>query len=253
MDGALRPGDCTPCVGHGCLPHASARVTLQLVGTLGAFDLDMDEKAALGSASARDIAEVCGVPAASVVNLMGQNETMEISDDGVMQAFLLNITDLSANQLAVKLYTNDFRDKIVQSVKAALSSKGGAMLQVGGIDIQPAQFVPVVPTTTVASTSTSATTAAGAGAGLGDQAADMPSNAAEHQQQEAPSSGGSHGAFKDWWLGAGAGVGAAVIAGCLLLSHVRSRASAKAQQAASAASANENSNEEAAIEAGVVH
>merc|ERR1712157_414608 len=192
--------------------------------------LSAEEQTELSAAYARDIASTCGVNDLSVVDTQGRNASVGIGEDGIVSAFVLSIGDgFSANTLAARLYSSDFRGLLEDTTEQVLGS-GSGQIRVGAVTFKPEAFVPLMPTTTtkfvpptatstftstVTSTTTlsptlvsevdvtteavSTSTSTGTGAGM-TQTTDDPSGPA-------------------WWLfvGAGVAVGAAGAVVALLL------------------------------------
>merc|ERR1719277_913100 len=169
---------------------------------------------------------------------MEKNASVGIGEDGTVSAFVLSIGDgFSANTLAARLYSSDFRGLLEDTTEKVLGS-GSGQIRVGAVTFKPEAFVPLMPTTTtkfvpptatstatstftrtVTSTTTlsptlvsevdvtteavSTSTSTGTGAGM-MQTTDDPSGPA-------------------WWLfvGAGVAVGAAGAVVALLLQKAR--------------------------------
>merc|ERR1719356_478273 len=109
--GARQQGDCTPCMGAGCLRDASARVTVE-VTNFALSALSAEEQREVSAAYARDIATTCGVNELSVVDTQGKTASVSIGEDGSVSAFVLSIGDgVSANVLAARLYSSTFRSR----------------------------------------------------------------------------------------------------------------------------------------------
>merc|ERR1712176_953578 len=115
----------------------------------------------LSAAYARDIASTCGVSDLSVVDTQGRNASVGIGEDGIVSAFVLSIGDgFSANTLAARLYSSDFRGLLEDTTGHVLGS-GAGQISVGAVTFKPEAFVPPMPTTTtkfVAPTATSTAT-----------------------------------------------------------------------------------------------
>merc|ERR1712176_1189153 len=158
--GARRQGDCTPCAGTGCMRDASARITVEITN-LAMSVLSVEEQTELSAAYARDIASTCGVNDLSVVDTHGKNTSVGIGEDGIVEAFVLSIGDgFSANTLAARLYSSDFRGLLEDTTGHVLGS-GAGQISVGAVTFKPEAFVPPMPTTTtkfVAPTATSTAT-----------------------------------------------------------------------------------------------
>merc|ERR1712190_564221 len=145
--GARRQGDCTPCAGTGCLQDASARITVEITN-LALSVLSAEEQTELSVAYARDIASTCGVNDLSVVDTQGKNASVGIGEDGIVSAFVLSVGDgFSANTLAARLYSSDFRGLLEDTTGHVLGS-GSGQISVGAVTFKPEAFVPLVPTTT---------------------------------------------------------------------------------------------------------
>merc|ERR1712039_747880 len=145
--GVRRQGDCTPCAGTGCLRDASARITVKITN-LALSVLSAEEQTELSTAYARDIASTCGVNDLSVVDTHGKNASVGIGADGTVSAFVLSIGDgFSANTLAARLYSSDFRGLLEDTTEQVLGS-GSGQISVGAVTFKPEAFVPPMPTTT---------------------------------------------------------------------------------------------------------
>merc|ERR1712176_691142 len=145
--GARRQGDCTPCAGTGCMRDASARITVEITN-LALSVLSAEEQTELSTAYARDIASTCGVNDLSVVDTHGKNASVGIGEDGTVSAFVLSIGDgFSANTLAARLYSSDFRGLLEDTTGHVLGS-GSGQISVGAVTFKPEAFVPPMPTTT---------------------------------------------------------------------------------------------------------
>jgi len=214
----MRVGDCTPCVGAGCLRDASARITIEVVG-LAFSALPAAELSDLCSSYAKDIASTCGVDDSAVVDLQGKKATVTISEDGSISAFVLDVAGSSANHLAAKLYSSTFRGLLVNSTLAATGAGEGPVV-VGAVTFHPEAFVPLLPTTTrtltstatstatATATSTSTSTEASTSVGLrSSPAVDGP----QHLQADAGSSGPAW-----WWFVVGAAVAGGAVAAAAL-------------------------------------
>merc|ERR1712039_414694 len=96
----------------------------------------------------RDIASTCGVNDLSVVDTHGKNASVGIGADGTVSAFVLSIGDgFSANTLAARLYSSDFRGLLEDTTEQVLGS-GSGQISVGAVTFKPEAFVPPMPTTT---------------------------------------------------------------------------------------------------------
>merc|ERR1712174_125341 len=96
----------------------------------------------------RDIASTCGVNDLSVVDTQGRNASVGIGEDGIVSAFVLSIGDgFSANTLAARLYSSDFRGLLEDTTEQVLGS-GSGQISVGAVTFKPEAFGPPVPTTT---------------------------------------------------------------------------------------------------------
>merc|ERR1712039_416656 len=95
----------------------------------------------------------------SVVDLHGESTSVSISSDGTVSAFVTEITESSANDLASRLYSATFRGELVNSTLAVLGVAEREHFSAGAISVQPQAFAPLVPTsTTTRLTTTSLTT-----------------------------------------------------------------------------------------------
>merc|ERR1712157_436188 len=121
--------------------------------------LSAEEQTELSAAYARDIASTCGVNDLSVVDTHGKNASVGIGEDGIVEAFVLSIGDgFSANTLAARLYSSDFRGLLEDTTGHVLGG-GSGQISVGAVTFKPEAFVPPMPTTrTISSTVTSTTT-----------------------------------------------------------------------------------------------
>jgi len=142
------------CYGsRNCLPHDSIYVTVELLGVTSPA-LNASEHDGLCSALAREIATACGAEDEAVVDMGGSNGSVTMDESGLATAFVLGIQDLSASDLASRLYSDDF----VKQVESALSCSTRRVL-VAAVSMQPKQFATMTTTKTVtATTSTTSTT-----------------------------------------------------------------------------------------------
>jgi len=155
--GARLESNCVSCSGSSCLAEGSARVSIELRG-LQYQQSTSTEQADLRVAFARDIALAAGVDVSLVVDLMGQNSSVTMGQDGSISAFLLDLEGVSARDLATRFYNDAFRETLVNSTIAVLGSRP-EHLGAGAITVEPEHFVPLQPTTTsMTSTSTAAIT-----------------------------------------------------------------------------------------------
>merc|ERR1712176_1162580 len=104
----------------------------------------------------------CGVNDLSVVDTHGKNASVGIGEDGIVSAFVLSIGDgFSANTLAARLYSSDFRGLLEDTTGHVLGS-GSGQISVGAVTFKLEEFVPPTATSTatrtISSTVTSTTT-----------------------------------------------------------------------------------------------
>lgn len=85
---------------------------------------------------------------ASVVDLNGANATVTLGPGGRVTAFVLEISGLSANEIAARLYSSSFRD-VLNNSTAAIVGKASAA-QVTSVLLEPKSFE--LPTTTMTAT-----------------------------------------------------------------------------------------------------
>jgi len=142
------------CYGsRNCLPDDSIYVTVELLGVISPA-LNSSEHDGLSSALAREIATACGAEDEAVIDMGGSNGSVTMDESGLATAFVLGIQDLSASDLASRLYSDYF----VKHVESALSCRTRRVL-VAAVSIQPKQFATMTTTKTVtATTSTTSTT-----------------------------------------------------------------------------------------------
>lgn len=222
----MRKGDCTPCVGTGCLKDSSARVDI-VIHNLEFSALTQEEQAGLRRAYAQDIASSCGIDNSSVVDLLGQEASVTIGSDGSVSAFVVAVRTSSANALALRLYSQTFRNSIGNSTMAVVSSVPlGAPLvppsrqvSVGAVSLQPEVFVPVVPTTattTLATTSTSTSTIAATQTSSSAAAGASASADEDVAMQEDVGSSPSW-----WWFLIGAAISGGAVLACVMATKKR--------------------------------
>jgi len=162
----MRRGDCTPCRGAGCLADGSARITFD-VQNLVFRELSSDKRAELSTAFAEVIASACSVDKPAVVDMRGNNISVTLSDGGSVSAFVLSLGEVSANELASRLYSEDFRDSILNSTAMVLGNggdAGGRARGVAAVVFKPEHFVPeTLTTSTLPPTTTSSTSSSSSG------------------------------------------------------------------------------------------
>merc|ERR1719277_161406 len=79
---------------------------------------------------------------------MEKNASVGIGADGTVSAFVLSIGDgFSANTLAARFYSSDFRGLMEDTTEQVLGS-GSGQISVGAVTFKPEAFVPPMPTTT---------------------------------------------------------------------------------------------------------
>merc|ERR1719203_900344 len=165
-DGARHETDCSPCSGsRSCLGGATARVTVQVLG-VDVERIDRSASLELRGAYAEDLASTLEVAKASVQDLFGHAASSTVSGTVLsgqkglkVSAFVTVPVGSSANALAEKLYTENFRSKIVNTTAEVLKRDGSGSKFLGRlvapmVAIHPEPFVPLRPTTTVMTTST---------------------------------------------------------------------------------------------------
>merc|ERR1712203_695111 len=161
----MRRGDCTPCRGAGCLADGSARITFD-VQNLVFVELSSDKRAELSTVFAEVIASACSVNKPAVVDMRGNNVSVTLSDGGSVSAFVLSLGEVSANELASRLYSEDFRDSILNSTAMVLGNgrdAGGRARAVAAVVFKPEHFVPETLTTSTLPPTTSSTSTSSSG------------------------------------------------------------------------------------------
>lgn len=232
--GSLQDGQCTPCMGTGCLPDSSASITIETVN-LKIEGLGAEELGDLRAAYAKDIASTCQVDVSSVVDLQGNNATVSIAQDGTISAFVLG-SSVSANDMATELYSSSFRNLMANSsmaVFADLTPDSVSSMFTGAVNVQPKAFVPLLPTTTLTtSTSTAAPTSAssssasptiasptGASSNASSPVVVDDSQSADRVGQQRESGGGPPW----WWFVVGAAVAGVAVAAVVLTMQKKKR------------------------------
>jgi hypothetical protein len=137
------------------LPDGSARITIEFK-YFPYLELSSEQLRDVKASLAEEIASVCSIGNGSVVDLYGKDTSVSIEPDGTVSAFVIEVAGLSANELALKLYTTAFRAALVNSTLAVLGANRQS-LSAGAISFRPDAFVPLVPTTTTTSTSSTVT------------------------------------------------------------------------------------------------
>jgi hypothetical protein len=164
-DGSMRSTDCTPCHGSRfCLGGASALVTAELLNLdpLRTNNMQLNQ---LRSRFAGNIAEVLELPAAEVKDLFGNAGSSTVTaarpaggTGAKVSAYIVVPQGSSTNALAAKLYSDVFREMIVQSAGEVLGTSPAIVGQLSAPSaaIQPKQFIPLHVTTTATTTVTTA-------------------------------------------------------------------------------------------------
>merc|ERR1712137_1394844 len=106
----------------------------------------------MGAAFAHNIASACDVESASVVDVNGKNATVTVSPGGLVTSFVLEISGLSANDIAARLYSSSFREVLGNSTAAIVGK--ASIAQVTSMSLEPKRFALPTTTTTVTTTGT---------------------------------------------------------------------------------------------------
>jgi len=164
-DGSMRSTDCTPCHGSRfCLGGASALITVELLN-LDPTVLNTMQLNQLRAQIADHIAESLDLHSEEVKDLFGNGGSTTVAVarpaggfGAKVSAYIVVPQGSSTNTLAARLYSHDFRELIVQSVRQVLGSSSAIVgrLSAPGVSIQPKQFVPLQITSTVTTTVTTA-------------------------------------------------------------------------------------------------
>jgi len=132
----------------------SVQVDIDLSG-LQPSSLKDNQLAKLVAAYAEELATACDVPKLSVVDLGGANASVSIGPDGLLSAFALSISGLTAHDLASRLYSPSFRYAVGNATEVVLGRHCG--VQVLSVSMEPKVFVRTTtarPTTTTEATPT---------------------------------------------------------------------------------------------------
>lgn len=156
--GSLREDQCSPCAGD-CLVDKSVRVTIEFLH-LDAAGLSAKQSSKLRTVLAHDVASASDVGNASVADLSGATASVTLGPGGRVAAFVLNVSGLTAHDLAARLYSSSFRDTLGNATEAIVGKAAGA--RVASVALEPEAFVPVPATTTTTSAAPSHTDAPGA-------------------------------------------------------------------------------------------
>lgn len=200
--------------------------------------LSAHEQATVASAFAADAASTCGVDPASIVDLRGKSGTVTIDETGLVSMFVIDVSELTANQLAERLYATQFRELILKTTVSVVGDahiEGVDALGVSAVTIKPEAFVPLRPTTTTLPTTTTMTpsttsTTSAARTSAKEVVLDVESatTTAEAVPRIYTNTPESQDNTPSWWLfalGAGA-AGAAVVACVVVVSWRRNHADA---------------------------
>jgi len=145
---------------NDCLEDKTVEVSVVVSG-LDASALSGEERDALGAALASDLASACEVANSSVVELSGaSNATVTFGPGGGVSAFVRDLSGITAQDLAARLYSSSFRATLGNTTEGVVGSAAG--VQVASVSFEPKAFSPVTTSTTSTQTTTVATTSAGA-------------------------------------------------------------------------------------------
>jgi len=224
--GSMREGDCTPCYGAGCLKGGSARITFEVLNL--AFSMrSAEEQSSMALALAEDVASTCGVDSASIVDLQGQSGTATVDAGGRVSMFVLDARDLTANQMAARLYSADFREMVLNSIVGIVGDvplDGVEAVGVSAVTLKPEAFVPVLPTTTTVpptttipvTTTTTTPETTSTTARRTSTTTTMTTTPASPEYSPNPTD--RHGGAPAWWLFAlGAGVAGVAVVACVIV------------------------------------
>jgi len=125
------------CIGsQSCLKGGGALITLHVESDFYSR-LTQEEEATISASYAGDIAWACNLPVGSVLDVKGAKGKVTIAAAGRITALVVAGEDASAHKLAVGLYSNDFRKRILDSSSSLLLNGSASSMGSFQVSVQP--------------------------------------------------------------------------------------------------------------------